>query len=758
MIKDFIKNNIKGRFKKYICIKQYDITDCGAACLATISKQYGLKIPITKIREVAGTDKQGTNAYGLIKAAEQLGFSAKGVKGNKEAFFSEFPLPCIAHVIVDGALLHYVVVHRITKKQVIVADPAKGIVKYTPEEFFEQWTGVLIFLVPTAKFKKGNETKGIFNRFFGLLKPQKQLLLHIFFASLIYTVLGILGSFYFKFMMDEILPYNLMKTLHIMSLGIILLNVFKILLNAFRSHLLLYLSQRLDISLILGYYQHVLELPMGFFGTRKVGEIVSRFMDASKVREAISGATLTIMIDTLMAIAGGIILYTQSSFLFGISLIMVIVYGGIVLGFNKPIKEINRKQMEDNAQLTSYLVESLNGIETVKSFNAERKTTLQTETKFVKLLRSVFKGGWISNLSGSLTSTTASIGGIAILWVGAYQVIDGKMSVGQLLTFNSLLAYFLDPIKNLIDLQPMMQTAIVASDRLGEILDLELEKDDNEHKKLNPSNLKGNIEFKNLDFRYGTRQLVLKGINLTIKQGEKIALVGESGSGKTTLVKLLMSFFPWEKGDILINGYNIKDINLERLREKIAYISQDIFMFSGSIRENLSLGMEDITLEDIIEAAKLAKAHDFVNNFPLRYETRLEENGTNLSGGQKQRLAITRAILRKPDILIMDEATSNLDSITEKAIERTINEHTKDITTIIIAHRLSTIMSCDKIYVMDKGEIVESGTHQQLTNKKGYYYSLWKEQLPGEAELEVAATLEVETASEGAAIIEGCIA
>ena len=290
-------------FKKYYCIKQYDITDCGAACLATISKQYGLKIPITKIREVAGTDKQGTNAYGVVKAAEQLGFTSKAVRGNKEAFFSEFPLPAIAHVVVDGSLLHYVVIHKITKNQVVVADPGKGIVKYTLEEFFEVWTGVLILLVPSAQFKKGNETKGIFSRFFGLLIPQKKLIINIFLASLIYTILGILGSFYFKFMMDDILPNNLMKTLHIVSVGIILLSIFKLLLNAFRTHLLLYLSQKLDISLILGYYNHVLQLPMNFFGTRKVGEIISRFMDASKVREAISGATLTIMIDTLMAIA-----------------------------------------------------------------------------------------------------------------------------------------------------------------------------------------------------------------------------------------------------------------------------------------------------------------------------------------------------------------------------------------------------------------------------------------------------------------------
>jgi len=717
---------------KYHCIKQHDFKDCGPACLATISKQHGLKTPISKIRDVAGTDKQGTNAHGLIQAAEKLGFTAKGVKtAKKEAIFEEFPLPAIAHVVVDRTLLHYMVIHKITKKEITVADPAKGIVKYTPEEFFQIWTGVLILLVPAPTFKKGDDTKGLFSRFFHLLIPQKKLLLHIFFASIIYTLFGILGAFYFKFLIDDVLTYQLSKTLHILSIGIIVLYIFNILLNAFRAHLLLYLSQKLDISLILGYYHHVLALPMNFFGTRKVGEIISRLMDASKVREAISGATLTLMIDVLMVIIGGAILYSQSAFLFGVTLILVPLYLVLVWVFLKPNRAINQQEMEKNAQLTSYIVESINGIETVKAYNAEKQANFETETKFVSLLKSVFKHGIINNLQGSLKGFVEMVGGIVILWVGAYQVLQGNMSVGQLITYNALLAYFLSPIKNLINLQPMMQSAIVATDRLGEILDLEVERAENEDKKISPNNLHGTISINNLDFRYGTRQLVLKNINLTIASGEKIALVGESGSGKTSLVKLLMNFYPYEKGDIFINDYNLKDINIDILRKKIAYIPQDTFFFSGTILENLNLGLtEEVELEKIIEICKIVKAHEFINEFPLRYNTLLEENGTNLSGGQRQRLAIARALLKEPDILIMDEATSNLDSITEKAISDTINSLGKGITTIIIAHRLSTIMKSDKIVVMGKGEIMEMGTHESLMRLRGMYYRFWKDQLP----------------------------
>ena len=384
--------------------------------------------------------------------------------------------------------------------------------------------------------------------------------------------------------------------------------------------------------------------------------------------------------------------------------------------------------MEDNSQLTSYMVESLNGIQTVKAYNAERKVKLETEIKFVKLLKSIFKLSWVSNMQSSFKIFVELVGGVIILWVGGVSVINGEMTIGALITFNSLLAYFLDPVKNLINLQPQMQTAVVASDRLGEILDLEAEKTEKESRKMAPLTLAGDIQIRNLDFRYGTRRQVLSDINLTIKKGEKVAFVGESGSGKTTLSKLLLHLYSPEKGEILINGNNIEDIRLECLRERIAYIPQETFLFSGSIYDNLVLGMDDVDMDNVVEAAKLAQAHDFINELPLRYETRLEENGANLSGGQRQRLAIARAMLKKPDILILDEATSNLDSITERALDKTINEFSKEMTTIFIAHRLSTIKDCDRIFVMDKGKIIEQGTHKELSESGGKYSELVRQQ------------------------------
>jgi len=720
-------------FRSYVCVRQHDISDCAIACIASISKYYKLSLPYSRIREKAGTDKDGTTVFGTVKALTELGFTAKGVKGDHKAFFSKFPLPCIAHVISDG-LLHFVVIYKITRTKVIIADPAKGVVTYSPKRFFKMWTGVLIVLAPNQSFQKGKSEQTTISKFFSLLIPQWRLLSGIFFVSIILTALGILGSFYFKLMMDEILPNQLDRTLLYISIGVIILHIFREILNFFRAHLLVYLGQRLDINLIFAYYQHVINLPIPFFGSRRIGEIISRFTDAGKVREAISSATLTIMIDTIMAIGGGIMLYNQSSFLFGITVIIAILDAGLIFLFNKPLKSINKIVMEDNAQLSSYMIESLNGVELIKSFNAEDKVTTKSESLFVKMLRSVFKNRLLNNAQGGLASLVNSVGGVIILWAGADSVLKGRLTVGEMLTFNALLSYFLNPIMNLINLQPLMQTAIVAADRLGEILDLSAEDKESGANKLKPS-LRGDILLKDITFRYGGRAPVLKDISIIIPKSYKVALVGESGSGKTSLARLLLRFYSMEKGEITINGYNINDIDINYLRQRIAYVSQSIFLFSGSIIDNMRYVSGNASIEVIIEACKMAQAHEFINELPLRYETILEENGGNLSGGQRQRLSIAQAILKDPDLIIMDEATSSLDSITEKAIEQIIYEHTGDAAVLMIAHRLSTIMRCDFIYVMDKGSVIEAGNHRELMAKHGFYYNLWKDQIPIGAEV-----------------------
>lgn len=712
---------------KLKCILQNDETDCGPACLAAIFGKYGLKVSIAKIRDIAGTDRQGTSACGLVKVIEHYGFEQKVVEADKNALTQKLPLPAIAHVVIDNTLLHYVVITKIKDNTVVVSDPAKGSVRYKKEDFLKIWTNVLILIAPTKESQKGNKKESTLSSFFRLLISQKWLLLRIFILSMILTSIGIITSFYYQVLMDNIVPSLSIEMLNYVSAITLSLFLVQICLNFFRGLLIVKLEQNIDIPIMLGYYNHALILPMKFYSMRDTGEIISRFNDASSIRDIVSEASLTIMMDTIMAVVGAVVLFNSNRLLFLISVVMLILYGIIVFVYNKPIKKINRKIMEMNSKVTSQFVETINGIETIKAFNQEDNEKEKTDKLYKKFLKKVFNGGVLSLSQQTITMFVAVVGELVILWVGVAYVIKGELTLGELITFNALLGYFIEPIKNLINLQPSIQTAVVAADRLGEILDITPEYN-YEHEQLNDKIRFDKISISNLDFRYGTRELVLKDINLEICRGEKIAFVGESGSGKTTLANLLVRLYEQEKGSIKLDSIDIREFSIKQIRDNISYISQNTFLFSGTIRENLLFGNSDVSDDDISQVCKICELEEYINSLPLKFNTRIEENGKNLSGGQKQRLAIARALLKKPEILIMDEATSNLDYITERSIEKTINNFSKNMTTIIIAHRLSTIKDCDKIFVLRNGQIVETGNHRDLLNQRGYYYQLWNGQ------------------------------
>ena len=712
---------------KLKCILQNDETDCGPACLAAIFGKYGLKVSIAKIRDIAGTDRQGTSACGLVKVIEHYGFEQKVVEADKNALTQKLPLPAIAHVVIDNTLLHYVVITKIKDNTVVVSDPAKGSVRYKKEDFLKIWTNVLILIAPTKESQKGNKKESTLSSFFRLLISQKWLLLRIFILSMILTSIGIITSFYYQVLMDNIVPSLSIEMLNYVSAITLSLFLVQICLNFFRGLLIVKLEQNIDIPIMLGYYNHALILPMKFYSMRDTGEIISRFNDASSIRDIVSEASLTIMMDTIMAVVGAVVLFNSNRLLFLISVVMLILYGIIVFVYNKPIKKINRKIKEMNSKVTSQFVETINGIETIKAFNQEDNEKEKTDKLYKKFLKKVFNGGVLSLSQQTITMFVAVVGELVILWVGVAYVIKGELTLGELITFNALLGYFIEPIKNLINLQPSIQTAVVAADRLGEILDITPEYN-YEHEQLNDKIKFDKISISNLDFRYGTRELVLKDINLEICRGEKIAFVGESGSGKTTLANLLVRLYEQEKGSIKLDSIDIREFSIKQIRDNISYISQNTFLFSGTIRENLLFGNSDVSDDDISQVCKICELEEYINSLPLKFNTRIEENGKNLSGGQKQRLAIARALLKKPEILIMDEATSNLDYVTERSIEKTINNFSKNMTTIIIAHRLSTIKDCDKIFVLRNAQIVETGNHRDLLNQRGYYYQLWNGQ------------------------------
>lgn len=745
-------------------IKQHDERDCGAACLSMIASHYGLKYPISKYRELTKTDQNGANLYGLCDAAQKIGFKAEALSGNIEELLEsinkgEIKFPFIAHIITEDYMQHFVVVLNIKNNKFIIADPAKNKIKYTVEQFAELWNGYIVTFEKTECFKKGNYNKGGFKKFFALLKGQYKKLTTVVVLSLIISLIGIIGAFVFEIVIDDFYTSNetvvceedceeehehtTQETLkqsqgiidkvigfvtnnasnfNLFFVCLIGLYALQVTIQYFRGYLISLVSKKIDMRLIIPYYEHIIDLPLYAVNTRKTGEYLSRFSDANAVREAISGATLTLILDSFMVVACGIILYIENAILFYISLVIILFYTIIVFCYKKPLENINRDVMENNARVQSYLKESIDGIETIKAHTAEKIVKNTNNSKFTRLINAVFKNSIVSISQDVACDFVELAGTVVILWVGFSMVLSNLVTMGSLITFYALLTYFTEPIKNLISLQPMMQTALIAAERLNDILDIETElSSTNEDNSL----VFNNINFSGIDFRYGNHELLLKNISFEINKGEKVAIVGESGCGKTTLAKLLLKFYNAERGNVFINGNNLSEIPISAIRNKISYIDQNTFLFSDTIKNNLILGNKNVTEHEIINACKAVKADKFINELPFGYDTFLDENGKNLSGGQKQRLAIARSLLRKPELIIFDEATSNLDTITENAIKETIFKLNKEMTCIIIAHRLSTIKNCDKIIVMDKGEIVEIGTHQELLDKKGKYFEFY---------------------------------
>lgn len=706
----------------------------GPACLATIAKQYGLFVSTLRMKELSFCDKNGCSILGLIKAAMQLEFSAKSAELKPDELDSTIPLPAIVRITKkDYKKKYYVVVHKIDNKGILVADPVEGLSYYDPDDFFRIWSGSIIILTPKDEFKRGDLESGLLSRFFTMLWSQKKMITQIILASLILTIFGIVSAFYFKYLVDDILTNGLKDTLIIVSFGLVIIKLFTQIMSAFRNHLLLYFSQKIDVSLILQYYRHVLDLPVSFFGSRKVGEIISRSSDAQKIRRTLSSTTFSIVLDSLMVVVGGIIVFSQNAALFLTVSLILPFYFLVVFLFKHPFKQMNRDIMEKSAEMQSCLVETFSAVEIIKANNGEESANFEIEKRYMQQRKLNFKMSWMNNLQTFLKDILSDFNTLLIWWLGGLQVINGQITLGQLMTFNALLSYFINPVKNLINLQSTLQEAYVAAERLVEILDLEIEKK-NDEQKLHIEQVKGDLEFKNVFFRYGGGRLILDDISFNINAGEKVALVGETGCGKTTLAKLLLRFYSPEKGQILIDGVNINNLSLESLRDCIGYVPQENYLFSGTIRDNITFGTPNATMEEIIKAAKTAQIHDFIEELPLSYDTVIAERGSSLSGGQRQRISIARAILKKPDLLILDEATSNLDSVTERAVHNTVDNITEGLTSIIIAHRLSTIVKCDRIIVLDKGKILESGTHYELLKNKGRYYQLWQVQLDSQEE------------------------
>lgn len=714
------------RIKRYY-VPQVDERDCGVAALATVLKRYGSDYSLAHLRQMAKTDMEGTTALGLVRTAEKLKFDTKAIQADMSLFdIEDLHFPFIVHVLKNNEFYHFYVVCKANNKKITIADPdpSDGIRKISKEQFEKEWTGVALFFTPQIDYQPVKDNKNSLWAYTSILFKQKKLIINIVIAALLTTIIGISGSYYLQGMLDNFIPNQAFNTITIVSIGLIFTYIMQQILSFGQNYLLTVLGQRLSIDVILSYIKHIFNLPMSFFATRRTGEIVSRFTDSNKIIDALANIIMSMFLDTFIVIILAIVLAAQSMTLFFLTLLLIPLYTAIIYIFVKPFEKYNQEVMESNAKLSSSIIEDINGIETIKSLNAEQNSYNRVDHEFVKYLKKSFTYSKLDLTQQAIKTGIQLIMNVIILWVGARLVMNNVLSIGQLMTYNALLSYFTNPIQNIINLQTKLQSARVANNRLNEVYLVE-----SEFKKKRPikdiNSINGDIEFKNVQYNYGYSSPVLENLNLKINKKQKIVLVGMSGSGKTTLAQLLAGFYSVKQGDITINGQSIENIDRHALRSYINYVPQTPYLFNGTILENLTLGCRPgITMQDIQEACKMAEINQDIENKPLQYQTELSENGTILSGGQKQRLTIARALLSPAQVLIFDESTSALDTITENKIINNLLSLTNK-TIIFVAHRLNIAKKVDKIVLLDKGKIVDQGSHKELLQNSNFYAELF---------------------------------
>ncbi len=713
-------------WRRYPFYNQQSASDCGAACLAMIARYWGKKLSINRLRDMANVDRNGASLRGLCHTAESIGFTTRPVKASLDKLAQQ-QLPAIVHW--EGK--HYIVVYEITKKEVVIADPGIGQKTITHQEYKEKWTGYALLLTPTVSLKDTKESTTPFWQFFELMKPHGLVIFEIFIASLFIQIFGLITPIFTQLILDRVVVQRSGVTLLAVGLGLIIFGLFRVAMTGLRQYLLDHTANKIDITLIVAFINHTLRLPLGFFESRYVGDIISRVQENRKIRQFLTGESLSIFLDLITIFIYVALMWWYSWKMALLSLAIVPPFALLALTATPFLKRISREIFGEMVKEQSYLIETLNGVRTVKSSAVERSVRWHWEELLHKEITTQFSGQIIGNRLQIFSNTIETLATTGLLWYGAWLVIQNQLTIGQLVAFNMLFGNVIRPFQRLTVLWEQLQEVVIAVERLNDVLDCEPEEDLQQQSRQILPRIQGNIRFDNVTFRYHPESdiNVLENLTFEIKPGQTVALVGRSGSGKTTISKLVLGLYPATDGKILIDGQDINSLALGSLRQQIGVVDQDTFLFGTTIRENISLTHPDSTLEEIMEAAKLAGAHEFIEKLPMGYETQIGEGGGMLSGGQRQRLAIARGLLGNPRLLILDEATSHLDAESERIIQTNLNSILSHQTTLVIAHRLSTVRKADLILVLDRGVLIESGTHEQLMANKGHYYYLNQQQL-----------------------------
>ncbi len=731
--------------------RQLDAMDCGPSCLRMIARYYGRTYTLQTLRQKSFITREGVSMLGISDAAESIGFRTTGVKINFEQLVNDMPLPCILHWNQN----HFVVCYNIKKKKrsfftdkneeyaIGISDPASGLATYTKKEFLKCWLsskskgkddGVALILQPTPDFYEHESEKEKASRnlgyFFRYLRPYKKQLIQLILGMIIGMLLQLIFPFLTQSMVDTGIGTNNLSFITLVLIAQLTLFATQLAVDFIRSWIMLHMNSRINIALISDFLAKLMRLPIGFFDTKMVGDIMQRIGDHNRVRNFLTGSSLSTLFSFVNFFVFAVILAYFNLTILCIFLLGNTLYVCWVLFFMKYRRELDFKRFSQAAGEQSSLFQLITGMQEIKLSNCEKQKRWQWERIQVKLFKISIRGlavGQYQQIGSVFFSQTT---GILISYLAAKSVVEGNITLGMMMSISYIIGQLSSPISQFIGFSQSLQDARISLERLGEIHNKE---DEDQTADLKLSVLPENriLQINSLSFSYSgaDRDYVLEDINLQIPPNKVTALVGESGSGKTTLVKLLLGFYTQNKGDILVGESQLKNINPHLWRQKCGAVMQDGFIFSDTIANNIAVGEEIIDKEQLLYAVKTANIREFIDSLPLGYNTKIGMEGSGISQGQRQRILIARLVYKNPDFLFFDEATNALDAKNERQITDNLQEFYLGKTVVIVAHRLSTVQHADNIVVLDKGQVAEQGTHSELTQKKGIYYQLVKNQL-----------------------------
>ncbi len=720
---------------KFPLFKQHDSMDCGPSCLRMIAKYYGKNFSLNSLREASYLTREGVSLQGISYAAESIGLRTFGSKITLKELVNKAPLPCIVHWEEN----HFVVVHKATAKKIYVADPAKGLLSYKHESFVKKWTGrneleargIVLLLSPSPLFyEKEESNKQSWSFFFKYLRPHKYLFIQVLFALIFGTILSLITPFLTQATVDVGINNNDLNFVLLILGAQLMLTLGSTFVSYIQSWILLHVGTRISIVFISDFIMKILKLPLHFFETKSIGDILQRMSDNGRVQSFITSSLFTIILSLLNFIIFSLILGYYNLTLLTIFLVGNFFYVIWVLIFMKKRREFDYKGFELNAQSNNKILQLFNGIEDIKLNNIERTKRWEWENvqilQYKLSIKTLLWGQFQS--SGSLLIN--SVKNILMSFIAAKSVIEGSMTLGMMLSVQYIIGQLQGPINAFIGLVHSYQDAKISIERLGEVH--EIENEDTKESNISEIPSKADLMVENLSFQYEgpDSPFVINNLSCIIPHNKVTAIVGASGSGKTTLLKLLLKFYKPTSGIVKLNKTNISNISSELWRMNCGTVMQSSYIFDDTIEKNIAIDdSKKIDYQKLHKSVRIANIDEWIESLPLNYKTKIGNEGNGLSQGQKQRLLIARAIYKNPQYLFLDEATNSLDATNERSVMEKLRNFFNNKTVIIVAHRLSTVKNADQILVLNQGEIIERGTHESLVNKKGYYFNLIKDQL-----------------------------